>query len=39
MGYVMTKDCRCDDPGAGLFVGVPVGALAGAVIGAVAGGK
>jgi len=39
IGYVMTKDCRCDDPGAGLLLGLPVGALAGAVIGAAIGGK
>ena len=33
IGYATTTDCRCDDPGYGLFLGLPAGALAGGLIG------
>lgn len=35
IGYVMTNNCKCDEPGYGVVLGIPLGAVGGAVLGAV----
>jgi hypothetical protein len=37
IGYFWTHDCRCDDPGYGAVIGLPIGAIGGAVVGAIVG--
>jgi hypothetical protein len=33
IGYLLTKDCRCDDPGMGALIGFPIGAVVGGILG------